>query len=58
MENNKKVIMTETELSVIGMIFQDYGKVIEEAYVWNDEDWNAYQSIVKYLKEKQYICEE
>jgi hypothetical protein len=57
MENNKKVIMTETELSVIGMIFQDYGKVIEETYVWNDEEWNAYQSIVKYLKEKQYICE-
>jgi hypothetical protein len=41
----KKILLTETELSVIGMVFQD-------------EDWAAYLSILKYLKAKQYICEE
>jgi hypothetical protein len=54
----KNILLTETELSVIGMIFQDYGKQIEQDYCWGDEDWAAYLSILKYLKEKQYICEE
>ena len=54
----KKILLSETELSVIGMIFQDYGKQIEKDYCWGDEDWEAYLSILKYLKEKQYICEE
>ena len=53
----KKILLTETELSVIGMIFQDYGKQIEQNYCWSDEDWEAYQSILNYLKEKEYIVE-
>lgn len=53
----KEILLTENELSVIGMIFQDYRKQIEKDYCWSDEDWEAYQSILNYLKEKEYIIE-
>jgi hypothetical protein len=55
MENKKKIEMTENELWVIGMLFEEFGSQAEKSWAWSDDDWKAYQSIKNYLTDKQYM---